>query len=80
VPLDDAAIDRIIDAVEHWVDDIEDPVQRVLFCEMDELVNVVIRAYATAHGVDWHNSGGGKATIRIEFDRGEKYAVKTEWL
>jgi|SoimicMinimDraft_3_1059731.scaffolds.fasta_scaffold126322_3 hypothetical protein len=74
------AVDRIVYAVEHWADDIDDPVVLAMNIEMEAMVNAVLKAYAEQKGMKY--PGGiprGRAKFWIKFDNGDKYDITSNW-
>jgi hypothetical protein len=72
--VDDAAIDRIIHAVQHWGDD-PDPFQQWFNYAREDFVQEFIRRWEKRHG----KGSGGVFKINVKFGNGDKFSSKTEW-
>jgi hypothetical protein len=78
--MDLEAVNRIIHAVEHWADDIDDPVVRAMNYEIDAAINVILEAYARDKGMTYPGGiPGGKAKFWIKFNNGDKYDITSHW-
>jgi hypothetical protein len=76
VTLDKEAIDRIIHAVEHWADDIEDPVERTLNIEMEAMNQVLFEAWEKAHP---DGPKPVKSKFWMKFQDRKKIEITTYW-
>ena len=66
------SVDKIIHAVEHWADDIDDPVVRTLTIELNAAVDEIMRAWAEANKKQFPQGvpeGKAKFSIRIGDDK-----------
>ena len=62
------SVDKIIYAVEHWADDIDDPVVRALTVKLNAAVDEIMRAWAKANKRQFPQgvpSGKARFTIHI---------------
>jgi len=72
-------VDKIIYAVEHWADDIDDPVIQTMFIELDAAVETIMRTWAEANKKQFPQGvPGGKARFTIQLGD-EKMKWRSDW-